>query len=51
MRMARIVYSWTITPQQRWLAPRAAIDFNSAKLDVPRDAKQLGLSFAGEAIG
>ena len=48
---ARIVYGWTITPQQRWLAPRAALDFNSAQLDVPRDAKQLGLSFAGEAIG
>jgi predicted Zn finger-like uncharacterized protein len=45
----RIVYGWTITPQQRWLAPRAAMDFNSAQLDVPRDAKQLGLSFAGAA--
>jgi len=45
----RIVYGWTITPQQRWLAPRAAIDFNSAQLDVPRDAKQLSLSFAGAA--
>ncbi|HEU4959390.1 MAG TPA: MJ0042-type zinc finger domain-containing protein [Sphingomonas sp.] len=45
----RIVYGWTITPQQRWLAPRAAMDFNSAQLDVPRDAKQLSLSFAGSA--
>lgn len=45
----RIVYGWTITPAQRWLAPRAAMDFNSAQLDVPRDAKQLGLSFAGSA--
>lgn len=43
----RIVYGWTITPAQRWLPPRAALDFNSAQLDVPRDAKQLGLSFAG----
>jgi hypothetical protein len=25
------------------------MDFNSAQLDVPRDAKQLGLSFAGSA--
>ena len=46
----RIVYGWTITPAQRWLAPRAAMDFNSAQLDVPRDAKQLGLSFAGSAM-
>ncbi|MGN6269119.1 MAG: MJ0042-type zinc finger domain-containing protein [Sphingomonas sp.] len=46
----RIVYGWTITPAQRWLAPRAALDFNSAQLDVPRDAKQLGLSFAGSAL-
>ena len=45
----RIVYGWTITPAQRWLAPRATLDFNSAQLDVPRDAKQLGLSFAGAA--
>ena len=45
----RIVYGWTITPAQRWLPPRGALDFNSAQLDVPRDAKQLGLSFAGSA--
>jgi predicted Zn finger-like uncharacterized protein len=46
----RIVYGWTITPAQRWLAPRATLDFNSAQLDVPHDAKQLGLSFAGAAL-
>lgn len=44
----RIVYSWTITPQQRTLNPGAAIDFNSAKLDVPSNSKRLELSFAGE---
>lgn len=47
---SRIVYGWTITPAQRSLAPRATLDFNSAQLDVPRDAKQLGLSFAGSAL-
>jgi predicted Zn finger-like uncharacterized protein len=47
---SRIVYGWTITPAQRWLAPRATLDFNSAQLDVPRDAKQLGLSFAGSTL-
>lgn len=45
----RIVYSWTITPQQRTLNPGASIDFNSAKLDVPSNSKRLELSFAGEA--
>lgn len=45
----RIVYSWTITPQKRTLTPGAAIDFNSAKLDVPSNSKRLELSFAGEA--
>ncbi|WP_298671027.1 zinc-ribbon domain-containing protein [uncultured Sphingomonas sp.] len=45
----RIVYSWTITPQQRSLGPKGAIDFNSAKLDVPANSKRLELSFAGES--
>jgi predicted Zn finger-like uncharacterized protein len=44
----RIVYSWTITPQQRTLNPGGSIDFNSAKLDVPSNSKRLELSFAGE---
>ncbi|WP_375391776.1 MJ0042-type zinc finger domain-containing protein [uncultured Sphingomonas sp.] len=47
----RLVYSWTITPQQRTLAPGAAVDFNSAKLDVPASSKRLELSFAGDAGG
>jgi predicted Zn finger-like uncharacterized protein len=45
----RMVYSWTITPQQRTLPPGGAIDFNSAKLDVPANSKRLELSFAGDA--
>ncbi|SFN96968.1 MJ0042-type zinc finger domain-containing protein [Sphingomonas sp. OK281] len=45
----RLVYSWTITPQQRTLAPGGAIDFNSATLNVPANSKRLELSFAGEA--
>lgn len=44
----KIVFSWTITPEQRTLGPRSAIDFNSAKLDVPANSKKLELSFAGE---
>ncbi|MEG3084153.1 MJ0042-type zinc finger domain-containing protein [Sphingomonas sp. PB2P12] len=45
----RLVYSWTITPQQRTLAPGGAIDFNSATLNVPANSKRLELSFVGEA--
>lgn len=44
----RIVFSWTITPQQRTLGPNAAIDFNSAQVDVPASSKRLDLSFVGE---
>lgn len=45
----RLVFSWTIAPQQRSLPPGASIDFNSAKLDVPSNSKRLELSFAGES--
>ncbi|WP_315762716.1 MJ0042-type zinc finger domain-containing protein [Sphingomonas sp. Y38-1Y] len=43
----RIVYSWTITPEMRRLAPNASVAFSSGKLDVPANSKQLDLSFAG----
>lgn len=42
----RIVYSWTIEPKQRSLGPRAALNFDSAKLDVPANSHILELSFA-----
>lgn len=44
----RLVFTWTITPQQRSLPPGGTIEFNSAKLDVPANSKRLELSFAGE---
>ena len=44
----KIVFSWTITPPQRTLSPNAAIDFNSAQVDVPATSKRLDLSFVGE---
>jgi predicted Zn finger-like uncharacterized protein len=47
----RLVYSWRITPQTRDLAPKAAVDFNSAKLDVPPNARVVELSFASEIGG
>lgn len=45
----RIVYGWTIRPEAMALAPRASVEFNSAKLDVPVNSKDLYLSFSGEA--
>lgn len=45
----KVVFSWTITPQQRTLLPGGAIDFNSAQVDVPASSKRLDLSFVGEA--
>ncbi|OYY90402.1 MAG: hypothetical protein B7Y45_07190 [Sphingomonas sp. 28-66-16] len=47
----RLVYSWTITPQQRALAPHATLDFNSAKLDVPNNSKKLDFSFSRGPAG
>jgi len=44
----RIVFSWMIRPEANTLAPRGKLDFNSAKLDVPVNAKELVLSFSGE---
>jgi len=44
-----VVFSWTITPQQRTLPANGAIDFNSAQVDVPATSKRLDLSFVGEA--
>jgi predicted Zn finger-like uncharacterized protein len=47
----KIVFSWTITPPQRTLAPNGAIDFNSGQVDVPATSKRLDLSFVGEDRG
>ena len=44
----RLVYSWRIQPDQRTLAPRASLEFNSATLDVPPSSKRLELSFEGD---
>uniref|UniRef100_UPI0035CBB05C MJ0042-type zinc finger domain-containing protein n=1 Tax=uncultured Sphingomonas sp. TaxID=158754 RepID=UPI0035CBB05C len=44
----RIVFSWMIRPEASTLPPKGKIEFNSAKLDVPVNAKELVLSFSGE---
>lgn len=45
----RLVYSWVIRPETMSLAPHGSVEFNSAKLDVPVNSKQLVLSFSGES--
>lgn len=45
----RIVFSWTIKPDQRTLGPGGTLNFDSAKLDVPPASKTVHLSFASAA--
>lgn len=42
----RIVYSWKMKAPAKELAPGAKINFNEAKLDVPRAASQLEVGWA-----
>lgn len=42
---SRVVFSWTITPQRRSLAPGEIVEFNSAQFDVPANSKRLDFSF------
>ena len=41
-----IVYSWTIKPPMRMLPPNEKVNFSEAKLDIPRRATQLTVSWA-----
>lgn len=45
----RIVYSWKMKAPTKALAPGAKINFNEAKLDVPRAASQLEVGWADTA--
>jgi len=45
----RVVYGWTIRPEATSLAPHDHVDFNSAKLDVPVNSRNLVLSFSGDS--
>lgn len=42
----RMVYSWTIKPDQGTIAPGGTIGFDSAAVDVPPSARRVNLSFA-----
>ncbi|MDZ3831982.1 MAG: zinc-ribbon domain-containing protein [Sphingopyxis sp.] len=41
-----IVYSWTIKPPVRMLPPNEKVNFSEAKLDIPRRATQLTVSWS-----
>ncbi len=43
----RIVFSWQMKAPTDTLAPGATVNFNEAKLDVPRAASQLEVGWAG----
>ena len=45
----RIVYSWKMNAPAQSLAPGGKINFNEAKLDVPRSASQLEVGWADQA--
>lgn len=44
----RIVFSWVIRPDSLVLPPKGQVQFDSARVDVPVNARVLQLSFAGE---
>lgn len=44
----KLLDGWRVTPEVRSLDANAAIDFNSAKLNVPADARIVEFSFASE---
>jgi predicted Zn finger-like uncharacterized protein len=43
----RVVYGWTITPPKRTLGPGESIEFDSAEVNVPNNARKISLSFSG----
>ncbi|MBB4099852.1 MJ0042-type zinc finger domain-containing protein [Sphingomonas kyeonggiensis] len=47
----RLVYSWRVTPQLREIGPKQSLEFNSAQVDPPRNARWTRLSFANEIGG
>ncbi len=44
----RVIYGWTITPSKRTLAPQETLNFDSAKIDVPKGAKSINFLFSGD---
>lgn len=45
----KLIYSWTIAPPARTLAPGASASFNSAEVNVPKGADQLTVTLGAPA--
>lgn len=43
----REVYGWTITPPKRTLGPGESVEFDSAAVNVPNNARKIRLGFSG----
>lgn len=50
-RAGKIVYSWTIAPPTRSLAPGASASFNSAEVNVPPGGDELTITLGGGSGG
>lgn len=48
-RAGKVVYSWTIAPPARSLAPGASASFNSAEVNVPSGGDELTITLGGKA--
>jgi predicted Zn finger-like uncharacterized protein len=48
-RAGKVVYSWTIPPPARSLAPGASTSFNSAEVNVPPGGDELTITLGSEA--
>jgi len=48
-KAGKIVYSWTIAPPARSLAPGASASFNSAEVNVPPGGEELTITLGSEA--
>ena len=50
-RAGKVVYSWTIAPPARSLAPGASASFNSAEVNVPPGGDELTITLGGVGAG
>ena len=48
-KAGKVVYSWTIAPPARSLAPGASASFNSAEVNVPPGGEELTITLGAEA--
>jgi predicted Zn finger-like uncharacterized protein len=43
----RVVYSWTITPSRRTVAPKATLPIDDTAVNIPHNAQETRLTFSG----